>query len=50
LFIAALWSAPEREPILRSLLNGVMTDIGAVRFDFTALDAVLGVWFKIGGG
>ena len=28
LFIAALWSAPEREPILRSLLNGVMTDIG----------------------
>jgi predicted transposase/invertase (TIGR01784 family) len=28
LFIAALWSAPENEPILRSLLNGVMTDIG----------------------
>ena len=28
LFIAALWSAPEREPILRSLLNGVMTNIG----------------------
>jgi predicted transposase/invertase (TIGR01784 family) len=28
LFIASLWSAPEREPILRSLLNAVMTDIG----------------------
>ena len=28
LFIAALWSAPEREPLLRSLLNAVMTDIG----------------------
>ena len=28
LFIAALWSAPKNEPILRSLLNGVMTDIG----------------------
>jgi predicted transposase/invertase (TIGR01784 family) len=28
LFIAALWSAPKNEPILRSLLSGVMTDIG----------------------
>jgi predicted transposase/invertase (TIGR01784 family) len=28
IFIASLWSAPEREPILRSLLNAVMTDIG----------------------
>jgi len=28
LFIASLWSAPEREPLLRSLVNGVMTDIG----------------------
>ena len=28
LFIAALWSDPKNEPILRSLLNGVMTDIG----------------------
>ena len=28
LFIAVLWSAPKNEPILRSLLNGVMTDIG----------------------
>ena len=28
IFIASLWSAPEREPILRSLLNGVMTNIG----------------------
>jgi predicted transposase/invertase (TIGR01784 family) len=28
LFIASLWSAPKNEPILRSLLNGVMTDIG----------------------
>jgi predicted transposase/invertase (TIGR01784 family) len=28
LFIAALWSAPKNEPILRSLLNAVMTDIG----------------------
>ncbi|MCL2006441.1 MAG: Rpn family recombination-promoting nuclease/putative transposase [Planctomycetaceae bacterium] len=28
LFIAALWSAPKNEPILRSLLNGVMTNIG----------------------
>jgi len=28
LFIAALYSAPENEPILRSLLNSVMTDIG----------------------
>ena len=28
LFIAALWSAPKNEPILRSLLNSVMTDIG----------------------
>ena len=28
LFIAALWSAPKNEPILRSLLNGVMTDVG----------------------
>ena len=27
LFIASLWSAPEREPILRSILNSVMTDI-----------------------
>jgi predicted transposase/invertase (TIGR01784 family) len=27
LFIAALWSAPKNEPILRSLLNSVMTDI-----------------------
>ena len=27
LFIASLWSAPEREPILRSVLNSVMTDI-----------------------
>jgi predicted transposase/invertase (TIGR01784 family) len=28
LFIASLWSAPKDEPILRSMLNGVMTDIG----------------------
>jgi len=28
LFIASLWSAPKNEPILRSLLNGVMTDAG----------------------
>jgi len=28
LFIAALWSAPKNEPILRSLLNGVLTDAG----------------------
>ena len=28
LFIAALWSNPKNELILRSLLNGVMTDIG----------------------
>ena len=28
LFIASLWSAPKNEPILRSVLNGVMTDIG----------------------
>ena len=28
LFIAALYSAPKNEPILRSLLSGVMTDIG----------------------
>jgi predicted transposase/invertase (TIGR01784 family) len=28
LFIAALWSPPENEPILRSLINGVMTDSG----------------------
>jgi predicted transposase/invertase (TIGR01784 family) len=28
LFIAALWSAPQNEPILRSLINGVLTDIG----------------------
>jgi len=28
LFIAALLSAPKNEPILRSVLNGVMTDIG----------------------
>ena len=28
LFIASLWSAPEREPLLRSAVNGVMTDIG----------------------
>jgi predicted transposase/invertase (TIGR01784 family) len=28
LFIASLWSTPEREPILLSLLNAVMTDIG----------------------
>jgi predicted transposase/invertase (TIGR01784 family) len=28
LFIAALWSAPKNEPILRSLINSVMTDIG----------------------
>jgi predicted transposase/invertase (TIGR01784 family) len=28
LFIASLWSAPKNEPILRSLLSGVMTDIG----------------------
>jgi hypothetical protein len=28
LFIASLWSAPKNEPILRSLLNGVMTNIG----------------------
>ena len=28
LFIAALWSDPKNEPILRSLLDGVMTDIG----------------------
>jgi predicted transposase/invertase (TIGR01784 family) len=28
LFIASLWSAPKNEPTLRSLLSGVMTDIG----------------------
>ena len=28
LFIAALYSAPENEPILCSLLSGVMTDAG----------------------
>jgi predicted transposase/invertase (TIGR01784 family) len=28
LFIAALWSAPENEPTLRSLINAVMTNIG----------------------
>jgi len=28
LFIATLWFAPKNEPILRSLLNGVMTNIG----------------------
>jgi len=28
LFIASLWSAPKNEPILRSMLSGVMTDIG----------------------
>ncbi|MDR3183521.1 MAG: Rpn family recombination-promoting nuclease/putative transposase, partial [Planctomycetaceae bacterium] len=28
LFIAALWSPPKNEPILRSLLNAVMTDAG----------------------
>jgi predicted transposase/invertase (TIGR01784 family) len=28
LFIASLWSAPKTEPILRSLLSGVMTNIG----------------------
>jgi len=28
LFIASLWSAPKNEPILRSVLNSVMTDIG----------------------
>jgi predicted transposase/invertase (TIGR01784 family) len=28
LFIASLWSAPKNEPILRSLVSGVMTDIG----------------------
>jgi predicted transposase/invertase (TIGR01784 family) len=28
LFIASLWSAPKNEPILRSLLSGVMTNIG----------------------
>ena len=28
LFIASLWSAPKNEPILRSLLSGVMTDVG----------------------
>jgi predicted transposase/invertase (TIGR01784 family) len=28
LFIASLWSAPKNEPILLSLLSGVMTDIG----------------------
>jgi len=28
LFIAALWSAPKNEPILRSLLSGVMIDTG----------------------
>jgi len=28
LFIASLWSAPKNESILRSLLSGVMTDIG----------------------
>lgn len=28
LFIASLWSAPKNEPILRSLLSSVMTDIG----------------------
>ena len=28
LFIASLWSAPKNEPLLRSLLSGVMTDIG----------------------
>jgi predicted transposase/invertase (TIGR01784 family) len=28
LFIASLWSAPKNESILRSLLSGVMTDVG----------------------
>jgi predicted transposase/invertase (TIGR01784 family) len=28
LFIASLWSAPKNEPILLSLLNAVMTDVG----------------------
>jgi len=28
LFIASLWSAPKNEPILRSMLSGVMIDIG----------------------
>ena len=28
IFIASLWSAPKNEPILLSLLNGVMTNIG----------------------
>jgi predicted transposase/invertase (TIGR01784 family) len=28
LFAAVLWSPPKNEPILRSLLNGVLTDIG----------------------
>jgi predicted transposase/invertase (TIGR01784 family) len=28
LFIASLWSPPKNEPILRSLVNGVMTDFG----------------------
>jgi len=28
LFIASLWSAPKNEPILRSMLSGVMTDAG----------------------
>ena len=28
LFIASLWSAPKNEPILRSMLSGVMTDVG----------------------
>jgi hypothetical protein len=27
-FIAALWSAPKNESILRLLINAVMTDIG----------------------
>jgi len=28
LFIASLWSAPKNEPILRSMVSGVMTDAG----------------------
>jgi len=28
LFIASLWSAPKNEPILRSMLSGVMTNVG----------------------
>jgi len=28
LFAVSLWSVPKNEPSLRSLLNGVMTDIG----------------------